>query len=151
MNFEVSKVNLNVELDLYSAVIQELASDWEFKGLFWSAASLLDSLKNPDSRLWLAKVHGLVVGLAFFKTALDESELLYIHIRRSHRGKRFGEVLLKAALSELNLEGVKSIFLEVRPTNYCAIRLYKSCGFEETSRRSAYYKDGEDAVIMSYR
>jgi ribosomal-protein-alanine N-acetyltransferase len=45
-----------------------------------------------------------------------------------------------------------SVFLEVRPSNHAALRLYHSAGFNEVGRRIGYYpapKGREDAVILA--
>ena len=47
---------------------------------------------------------------------------------------------------------VKTIFLEVRVSNFTAIRLYHNLGFEEIGNRRDYYQTEfgrEDALIMS--
>jgi ribosomal-protein-alanine N-acetyltransferase len=49
-------------------------------------------------------------------------------------------------------ENIHRIFLEVRPTNFKAIRLYLSMGFNEIGKRRNYYptKIGrEDALILA--
>lgn len=46
----------------------------------------------------------------------------------------------------------KVIFLEVRPSNHVALRLYDSLGFNEIGRRKNYYPshDGhEDAQVLA--
>ena len=40
------------------------------------------------------------------------------------------------------------VFLEVKRTNFPAINLYLSFGFEEINIRKKYYSDGEDALEM---
>ena len=47
--------------------------------------------------------------------------------------------------------GVDEIFLEVRPTNSSAIKLYEKLGFENISVRKKYYSDGEDAMVFKLR
>jgi len=54
----------------------------------------------------------------------------------------------------LTQEGVaQSIFLEVRISNYHAMRLYDSCGFVEVGQRRDYYPAAngkrEDALMMA--
>ncbi len=47
--------------------------------------------------------------------------------------------------------GVETFYLEVRPSNAAALRLYQRMGFEEIGRRRAYYPAGsarEDAIVM---
>ena len=48
--------------------------------------------------------------------------------------------------------GAQRVFLEVRPSNGHAIRLYDQEGFNEIGRRPRYYpaRDGrEDAIVMA--
>jgi len=48
--------------------------------------------------------------------------------------------------------GADKIFLEVRPSNQVALRLYASVGFEQIGIRPAYYQaenGREDAVILA--
>ena len=47
--------------------------------------------------------------------------------------------------------GATRAFLEVRATNSAAIALYREAGFRETGRRTRYYADGDDALLMSAR
>ena len=47
--------------------------------------------------------------------------------------------------------GISEAFLEVRPSNIAAIRLYQSLGFEQIGIRRGYYQavDGrEDAIVL---
>jgi ribosomal-protein-alanine N-acetyltransferase len=47
--------------------------------------------------------------------------------------------------------GVNEAFLEVRPSNLAAIRLYQRLGFEQIGIRRGYYQapDGrEDAIVL---
>ena len=46
-------------------------------------------------------------------------------------------------------EKIKELELEVRAWNDPAICLYESLGFKRTGIRTAYYQDGEDAVLMT--
>ncbi len=48
--------------------------------------------------------------------------------------------------------GADSMFLEVRPSNAVALRLYQGMGFDEIGRRRGYYPDEEgreDALILA--
>jgi ribosomal-protein-alanine N-acetyltransferase len=51
-------------------------------------------------------------------------------------------------------QGAARMWLEVRPSNEAARRLYKSLGFKQAGRRRAYYpeeKGREDALVLSRR
>ena len=80
--------------------------------------------------------------------AAREAELLRIAVAPEARGRGLGRALLEACQRELAEEGLAQLFLEVRPTNLAAIRLYERCGWEPCGRRPRYYSDGEDALLF---
>lgn len=56
--------------------------------------------------------------------------------------------LLNAFVQKFSSQGLQ-ITLEVHEHNTPAISLYQKCGFKQVRRRSAYYKDGADALVMT--
>ena len=90
--------------------------------------------------------------LAFARWAVvpmaGEAELLRIAVDPAHRGAGLGQVLLEACQGDLEGQGMNHLFLEVRPSNAAAIRLYRTCGWEPCGQRSGYYPDGEDAALF---
>jgi ribosomal-protein-alanine N-acetyltransferase len=63
-----------------------------------------------------------------------------------------GKQLLGHFLELAVKRNIHRIFLEVRPTNFSAIRLYLNMGFNEIGRRINYYptKIGrEDALVLA--
>lgn len=79
--------------------------------------------------------------------AAGEAELLRIAVSPEARGQGLGRALLEACQRDLAREGLAHLFLEVRPTNTPAIRLYESCGWKPCGHRPRYYSDGEDAAL----
>jgi ribosomal-protein-alanine N-acetyltransferase len=64
----------------------------------------------------------------------------------------YGRRLLTALLLKAEDADVDKVFLEVRPSNDVALRLYYSVGFEQIGIRPAYYqaeRGREDAVILA--
>ena len=62
-----------------------------------------------------------------------------------------GRRLLMRLLDVIRWSGAERVFLEVRPSNPVAQKLYASIGFTEIGRRPRYYpaRDGrEDAIVM---
>ncbi|HEY3270672.1 MAG TPA: GNAT family N-acetyltransferase [Geothrix sp.] len=114
----------------------------------------LDRLAFGDAWTSLASHEALwvVPELAFARwsrvPAAGEAELLRIAVAPGARGQGLGRVLLEACQRELAAEGLVHLFLEVRPTNASAIRLYEACGWEPCGRRPRYYSDGEDALLF---
>ena len=63
----------------------------------------------------------------------------------------FGRRLLEHLMERAAAGGVNEAFLEVRPSNLAAIRLYQRLGFEQIGIRRGYYQapDGrEDAIVL---
>ena len=66
-----------------------------------------------------------------FRSAGDEAEILSIAVRRSHRGRGHGRLLMDEALRRLYRERIGTCFLEVDPDNAAAVTLYRSLGFAQ--------------------
>ena len=57
--------------------------------------------------------------------------------------------MLLYLLDRARIAGMYEAFLEVRPSNAVASRLYRSLGFEQVGIRKGYYQlTGEDAYVM---
>jgi ribosomal-protein-alanine N-acetyltransferase len=75
----------------------------------------------------------------------DEAEIVDLTVEPAHHRKGVASALLRAFLA--GRQG--RVFLEVRPSNSAARRLYERFGFREVGRRPAYYRSPlEDAIIM---
>ncbi|MGD1996041.1 MAG: ribosomal protein S18-alanine N-acetyltransferase [Anaerolineae bacterium] len=72
-----------------------------------------------------------------------------IAIHPDWRGQGLGKFLLLVALEKAIRRGVRRVTLEVRPSNSVAQRLYADLGFVRETIRPAYYRDEEDAWVMS--
>ena len=80
---------------------------------------------------------------------LDEGEVANLAVAPGLRRRGVGSTLLDAAIRESQSRGVSNLYLEVRESNQSARRLYASRGFDEVSRRKAYYRSPvEDALIL---
>lgn len=115
----------------------------------WSLDSFKRELMNRVSHLWVLIVNNEFCGYICFWMFAGEIHLMNIAVHPERRGKGFGNRLLKKMIKTGASEGVKNIWLEVRPSNLSAIALYQRLGFREIARRGRYYKDtNEDAIIM---
>ena len=91
-------------------------------------------------------------GFAALLLTPPESDIIDIIVSSSHRGQRIGTGLLDWACDLALLRGVDTIFLEVRPGNTPARRLYEHLGFVQCGIRNGYYTDPpEDAIAMVRR
>jgi [ribosomal protein S18]-alanine N-acetyltransferase len=117
----------------------------------WSRAVFRDCLLAGYYSLVL-DVGGTVSGYAIMSIAASEAHILNLCVYPELRRLGYGRRLLNALLFKAQDNAVRQVFLEVRPSNRAAIKLYSSAGFEEIGIRPAYYqaKDGrENAVVLS--
>jgi len=72
-----------------------------------------------------------------------------IAVHPGRRRKGLGRLLLGRMIEFAKSKMIRVVWLEVRPSNVTARKLYEKMGFTETGRRPRYYTDTkEDAVIM---
>ena len=116
----------------------------------WSRGNFSDSL-NAGYSCWIMEQGRDIVGYAVLMLVLDEAHLLNLSVDAPYQGQGLGRALLTHMLDIARRHGALNIFLEVRPSNTPAIRLYETVGFNEMAIRRGYYpaQDGrEDAVLM---
>lgn len=96
----------------------------------------------------VAEDEGSVVGfLASRQIAPGEREILFIAVDPAQRRRGIAGTLLQHELASRPGEW----FLEVRESNFPAIRLYESMGFQPVGRRQDYYPDPcESAIVMRF-
>jgi ribosomal-protein-alanine N-acetyltransferase len=135
------------EADLDEVLVVEAAS---FPSP-WSRQHFLGELASPLSFPLVARTADeTIVGYICSMLVLDEGTILNVAVRPGFRSRGIGRLLVESALNEFREMGAAFVALEVRPTNLAAFSLYESLGFIITGRRSAYYANGEDAVLMEY-
>ncbi len=116
----------------------------------WSRGNFSDSLAAGHS-CWLLEHNQSIIGYAVLMLVLDEAHLLNISVAAGHQGHGLGRALLTHMGDVARKHGAVQMFLEVRPSNTAAVRLYESFGFNEMAIRRGYYpaRGGrEDAILM---
>ena len=94
---------------------------------------------------------GQIIGYGIMSVGAGEAHILNVCVRDQFRNLGFGRRLLEHLLERATAAGVGEAFLEVRPSNLAAIRLYQRLGFEQIGIRRGYYQapDGrEDAIVL---
>ena len=66
-----------------------------------------------------------------------------------HRGKGMGSAMLVGVIEGARTYKCTELYLEVRCSNNEAVRLYQKMNFQIRNRLGSYYRDGEDAYLMS--
>ena len=113
----------------------------------WSEESLATSLAAPLYYIRVAEQEGEILGYLIASRVLDEGELLRIAVSPDKRVRGVGKALTKVMMEEN--PATKTWRLDVRVSNYGAIKLYESLGFKAVIRRRNYYeKPAEDGIMM---
>lgn len=117
----------------------------------WTLGVFSDCL-DSDYGCWVMEREDQVVGHGILNVAAGECHLLNVCVgaksQRSGLGRRMVEHLLVQA-AKLRAERV---YLEVRPSNLIAYKLYISMGFDEVGVRKGYYpaeSGREDALVLT--
>lgn len=116
----------------------------------WSAGIFRDCLRIGYRCLVLTDLDD-VCGYAIYSVALDEAHLLNLCVCPARRRIGLASLLLEHVCAEIIVAGADRLFLEVRPSNRAAIRLYGRSGFSQIGRRPGYYPSHsgrEDALVM---
>ena len=98
----------------------------------------------------VVEFQGEVAGYGIMSYGAGEAHILNICIRNDLRGVGVGRRLMDFLLSRARDAEMQDVFLEVRPSNPVAIRLYESLGFVKVGVRKAYYQatgGREDALV----
>lgn len=117
----------------------------------WSKGIFKDCL-SAGYCCQLMEYYGRTTGYGVLSVALDEAHLLNLCIDPDWQGRGLAGYLLQHMSEQACTAGATSLFLEVRPSNAVALRLYRGFGFCEVGTRRGYYpaaRGREDALIMA--
>jgi ribosomal-protein-alanine N-acetyltransferase len=96
-------------------------------------------------------IGGEIVGYGVLSVGSGEAHVLNLCVAEEYRCRGLGRLMLGHLIERARSFGVREAFLEVRPSNTTAIRLYQSLGFEQIGIRRGYYQAStgrEDAVVL---
>jgi [ribosomal protein S18]-alanine N-acetyltransferase len=99
----------------------------------------------------VVEVSDVIIGHGIVSTGAGEAHILNLCVRPQFRCRGVGRQLLRHLLERSRALGMAEAFLEVRPSNTTAIRLYQSLGFEQVGVRRGYYQatnGREDAAVL---
>lgn len=116
----------------------------------WTRGIFFDCLKVGCPAFGLQAGRALA-GYVIYSWGAGESHLLNLCVAPEWRRRGLGSMLLEHAIDHAAARGCTRMFLEVRPSNPSAERLYLRRGFRMVGRRPGYYpaeKGREDALVM---
>ena len=109
----------------------------------WSYSMLLESYEN-NCTYYVAKSDKEVIG---YIGLYSNGDITNVAVLPEYRGQGIATNLINYIIEYAKANNIPSIFLEVRVSNYNAIKLYEKSGFKQINVRKKYYDDGEDALI----
>jgi ribosomal-protein-alanine N-acetyltransferase len=92
-----------------------------------------------------------VVAYGVMSFGAGEAHILNLCVDEARRCRGLGRRLLAVLIERATAAGMNDAFLEVRPSNTAAIRLYLALGFEQVGMRRGYYQAAsgrEDAAVL---
>jgi [ribosomal protein S18]-alanine N-acetyltransferase len=116
----------------------------------WTAGIFSDCLR-VGYHCAVLELDFVLVGYGIIASGAGEAHLLNVCVREEFRNRGFGRALLANLLALATAAGATVAFLEVRPANTAAIRLYETMGFRQSGLRQGYYQapgGREDALVM---
>lgn len=120
----------------------------------WTRGNFLDSMYSGYETWTLREPSGALAGYFLLMLAVDEAHLLNISVRRDLHGRGVGRLLLDKVMAIAKEKDMRSVLLEVRPSNRRALAVYERYGFEQIGQRKGYYPAHgnmrEDAIVMRF-
>jgi ribosomal-protein-alanine N-acetyltransferase len=90
-----------------------------------------------------------LVAYCVHRVILDELEICNLAVDGPWRRCGLGRWLLERVIELAESRGIRHSFLEVRQSNWAALELYRSAGFEMVGTRRGYYDEPrEDAFVL---
>ncbi len=137
-------------IDINLKTLPEHYSDYFFLSL----------LKELPEAFVVAGYHDKIVGYIMCKIEfgfsnfrklgfVKKGHVVSIAVLEEYRGIGIGEALMIEGMKGVVQRKSDEIYLEVRSSNQQAVNLYKKIGFQIKSKLRAYYRDGEDALLMA--
>ncbi len=121
----------------------------------WTQGIFEDCLRVGYS-CWGAEDQGRLAGYGILSVAVGESHLLNLAVDPPSQRTGLARLLLEHLFRVAQEAGAECMFLEVRPSNDRARRIYTRAGFTEFGRRRGYYPasargNREDALVLCRR
>ncbi len=118
----------------------------------WTEDILRDCIRVGYQCWVLETPHGFIQGYGIMSVAAKEAHILNLCIRPELQGRGLSQHLLRHLLEVAQQMETQTVFLEVRPSNLRALRLYTGAGFCEVGLRRSYYpaaKGREDGLVLA--
>ena len=114
---------------------------------YWNKKMLDKVLSGKtENRIWIYELNKIIIGFIIDLRYANEVNILNIAIGKSFQNKGYGSKMVYNYLNRLPRKCI--VLLEVKKSNYKALKIYSKLNFQKLYIRKAYYNDGADAVNM---
>jgi ribosomal-protein-alanine N-acetyltransferase len=104
----------------------------------------------PEARVRMAEGgDGAPLGFVLARWIVDLLEIDLVEVRTEHRRRGIARSLLDELIEDETGAGIAQARLELAASNDPALGLYTGLGFMVVGRRTRYYPDGDDALLLS--
>ena len=134
---------------------RELPEDYPF--FFYK--NILDDY--PESFLVAQNKHGKIVAYIMWRVEkapsinslkyVYKAHLVSIAVAENYRRRGIATKLLSNSMKAIKKYKIHEYVLEVRVSNYTAIKLYEKLDYKIESIKKNYYRDGENAYFMTLK
>ncbi len=134
---------------------EELPEDYPY--FFYK--SILDNY--PESFLIAQNSFGKIIGYIMWRVEktpsidslryVNTGHLVSIAVSQGYRKKGIAKSLLTNSMNAIKKYKIHEYVLEVRVSNYNAIKLYEQFNFKISNIKKNYYRDGENAYYMTLK
>ena len=117
----------------------------------WTSGIFHDCIKVDYDCYVLKNTKNAIVAYLVISIAANEMHILNICVHPDYQGKHLGSQLVDKCHQLAKQKQVKRCFLEVRPSNTIAIKLYTRHGYQQVGVRRKYYPSEhgrEDGIVM---
>ena len=107
---------------------------------------------NVGYQCWLLEETNNIIAYGVMTIAAGECHILNLCVDPEQQNKGYGTMMMEFLVDTAREFKIETVFLEVRPSNIQAIRLYRNIGFDEVGIRKNYYparNNREDALIFA--
>lgn len=151
MSAVIKEAVINIRLMQEDDVASVMAIEKQAYEYPWTETIMKDCL-HVGYCCWVIERDEVLVGYGIMSVAVGESHLLNLCVHPEYQGNGLGKYMLNHLLELAVEHNANMTFLEVRPSNFSAIKMYLEQGFDEIGVRRNYYpaKMGrEDALILA--
>jgi ribosomal-protein-alanine N-acetyltransferase len=109
----------------------------------------IEILSNPYANYYVYEQDSEIISYVGIWLIYEKAQITTIAVKNKYRGQKYSRILMRFVDKVCIENNIEECSLEVRISNFKAISLYESCGFEKKGIRENYYQDNyEDAYLM---